>query len=178
MKRRSSGMLIGLIVVGAVLVVAYAVLVVAKPQRITTVDARRSCEDFLSSTKSEIQAVTGYRIVESGKHCEKVEDELGASDYKIGAYYRLARADGAVFVKQHLDEAAAKLPAGGDHPWQLNNEPATETQPEILCVTTSKYLNDDGTYIDQGLQDKLVKYHEAGSQEPYASLCVPAELPS
>ncbi len=176
MKQRPSGMLVGLFAIAAVAIIGYAVLAVVKPQHVTTAAARRACEDFYSSTKSEVQAAPDYQVIESGKHCETVQDESGYTDYKLGAYFRLTRTDGAALTRQQVDEVAARLPSGGGDPWQLDNELATPSQPEVLCISTSKYLNNDGTYIDQHFQDKLVKFHEAGSQEPYVSLCAPSDI--
>lgn len=171
------------VVVGSILIAA--VLYLFMLRHISPAYAQKACQDFFNDAKSQVAAVQGYTIVESGKGCDDVEDEWGSADYSLFVYFRVAKnpvsssdqSNSVSEIKSNIDYLIATLPRKDHWLWletrkdytlHVVNEPGINGQPVTYCITADRYLDNSGMYMEQDPSHNRGGYVEPGAIAGYA----------
>ncbi len=141
---------IGLIV--GILAVVAAFLYISPFSQISQVQAQKACEDFYKDVRTNISSVPGYKIVaEHTSPCSGSQDEGGSKDYSFSVHYLVSKVpvSSTSTLRSDITNFASKLPHNDYGIW-AENAPPKNGRPPMLCVFASRYLNNDGRYIQQG----------------------------
>lgn len=160
---------------GVLISISLVFLVLAFRQ-VSPDQAQADCQNLLQAAKSQISKLEGYDIIAEGKSCNSTQDEIAKLDYNLRAYFRLSKTDQTDITKADIDGIIKNLPPT-DFSLRVQNEPKIDGRPATLCVSTSRYLNDDGAYIEQSYESNRGGFVDAQAlPQGYFSGC--SELPA
>jgi hypothetical protein len=137
-----------------------------------------ACDDLYNEAKKQVVTLSGYEVVTDGKRCQAVEDEIRQTDHKLAAYFRLKQTAAPTdtteaTVRANVNSLIAQLPVR-DYTLQVQNEAVGADGLQTYCVFTSRYLNNDMTYIPQSYETGRGRYTVLGNNDNYYSPCVVA----
>ena len=177
-----------------VLIAAFAYDSIKTFSQISPAKAQKACESLFQDAKSQITAVPGYTIVNEGKSCDVEKDEVGSTDYLLSALFLVSKnpadnsdatknsSNSVSEIKSNINYLTTKLPRKDHWLWvetrkdytlRVVNESPLNGQPETYCITTNRYLDHSGRYIEQDPSHNRGGYLEPGSipgYDPCASL--------
>lgn len=170
MKRRV--VRITLIVFGTVLflIVCVAAYVFwALTSQLSPAEAEAKCADFEREVRQDINAIPGYSTVGISKYCSPQQDEIGGTDYILSISARVATdgLESEAAFKNKINGLSDKLPQR-NYPVWVDNLPATADKPATLCVTASRYIDNDGKDYPQGPPEHYPRYTAPGSLPDFA----------
>lgn len=136
--------------------------------QIAPAEANTMCQDFFQDVKSQITDIPGYAAINGVKHCTPQQDEAGGMDYIISVTFRVSKdtPDSIASLKADMDYLAKTLPQK-NYAVFVDNVPARHGQPETMCVSASRYIDNDGKDYPQGPPDHHSRYTEPGSIEGF-----------
>lgn len=162
---------------GALLILAtLAYFFIGMFSQITPAEAQKACESFFQDAKSQVKAVPGYSIVHEGKNCQTITDEAQSTDYLLLVFFRVSNnpATGSVKpapeVKGDVEYLISQLPRK-NFVLRVKNESPLNGQAVTYCITADRYLDNNGTYIEQDPSGSRGGYSEPGSIPGYVSGC-------
>ncbi|HYH75387.1 MAG TPA: hypothetical protein VD735_05500 [Candidatus Saccharimonadales bacterium] len=120
--------------------------------------AAKICGAFSDQVKADITHNRDYTVQDSRRTCEPVEDEVGLQDYKLTVRFQVAvdDLDSETSATERMRTLARALPRR-DYPVSITNMPYLPS-PGALCVTASRYLDNDGKDVPQGPADRTYRY--------------------
>lgn len=123
--------------------------------------AQQASQKHFDDVRSKISSVPGYAIVKEGRpEVREIKDEIGSRDYSLSAQFlvqKTSTTNNLANVEAEVSDFAKRLPKN-DYGITVENLLPTGEGQILLCVYASRYLNDDGSYIPQGLTDNVGKY--------------------
>ena len=139
--------------------------VIYSTSQISADKANKKCSELFDEVKADITNTERYTVVDGSKNCEPMRDEMGFTDYKLSAHFRvttdgLGNEDG---LKSSMKNLADILPKR-DYPISIQNIPAKTEQPAV-CVSASRYLDNDGKDVQQGPLKHSYSYSDLGIRE-------------
>ncbi len=140
-----------LLIVGTLAVIA-AFLYFSFFSQISQVQAQKACEGFFKDVRTNITSVPGYKIVaEHTSPCSGSQDEAGSTDYNFSVHYLVSKVpvSSSSSLRGDITNFVSKLPHN-DYGISAENAPPKNGRPPMLCVSASRYLDNDGRYIQQG----------------------------
>ncbi len=150
------GVCFGVLVLAVVVVFGIILLRLVSPE-----EAQKASQKHFDDVKAKVMAVPGYKIVKEGRPtATSIRDEIGSTDYTLSANFlvqKLPSGSTENGVKADSADFARQLPSN-DYGISVENAPQAGGQTILLCVSASRYLNDDGTYIPQGSTVNNSKY--------------------
>ena len=162
--RETKTVVITIVVGCAVFAVVLATWLYMSFAQISPAKADAICQSFSQDVKSKITSIPGYTVIGASKSCSPEEDELGATDYVMSVTVRVATTapDSLEAIKSDLNNLSNKYPAT-NYPIWVDNIPASAGQPEAVCVSASRYIDNDGSDYPQGPPSHYPRYTAPGS---------------
>ncbi|MBI5906764.1 hypothetical protein HY857_01790 [Candidatus Saccharibacteria bacterium] len=132
--------------------------------QISPAKASKLCDQFAQEVKANIMAVPGYTVANMDTSCSPQSDEAGSTDYTPSVTARLSvdNIDTSDKMKSSLNNLADKLPTK-QYGVFIDNIPAIEGKSAAICVSASKYIDNDGKDYPQGDGGNHPRYTEPGS---------------
>lgn len=160
--RKYALVIAGLTVLGGIICFRWYV-----SMQISTEKANKICSNFLDEVKADVTGVPGYAVVKGSKSCKPIEDEAGFQDYKLLVTLHIANGamDSETAIKSSMKELSARMPRR-NYPISIYNLPAQNGQAATLCLTSFRYIDNDGKDYPQGPPDHTYEYSVRGADKP------------
>lgn len=166
-------MLAAPVVVVIIVCLVYGIgALIVKKSNISPEIANKLCEDFFQDVRSQITNVPGYTIINGDKKCNPQEDELGSTDYMLSVSFNVAKSgnDSVESTTKNSQYLSDKLPRK-NYPIRVENSMPKAGEPVLLCVSASRYIDNDGKDYPQGPPDHSVRYIDFAVRRDYHSSC-------
>lgn len=150
----------GAVALSIIALAVFAAIVWYGNMQISRAEALKVCANFYDEVATDIAALPEYTVVDGAKTCTSIEDELSFDDYKLHAAVLVATTlTDESEIKASMKTLSDTLPKRA-YPVAVYNTPLI-AEPGLLCITASRYLDNDGQDVPQEPPTHSYRYSAA-----------------
>lgn len=131
---------------------------------INPAEANDICQRFYNEVENDIKTINSFGVINGNKVCRPVRNEVGSTNYDISIQFKVSQPNpiSEEIVKKNINYLSASLPRK-DYPVWVDNIPARSREPATLCVSSSRYIVENGKNFPQGPPKHYPRYTIPGS---------------
>lgn len=133
------------------------------------------CHQLASDAEKTVSSISEFRAIDSSESCQVQTDELNSKDYIAGVHFLLTKPGAStqpLAVTSSDTDLLRKRLTPVQEAWMIRNIIDADGQSYMICVSTSAYIDNDGSFYSQGNDNNIANYFGSKSDTGYSDRCL------